>query len=94
MCGSKGFTLLELIVAIAILSVGFSVVYQLLAKARADQSYAETLAKDLIQLNNLLVEGRTEGLEESRSTLRDYPEIEELSYKLGGAELVLYRLKR
>lgn len=94
MCGSRGFTLLELMVAVMVLSVGFSMIYNLLARARAEQFYSEALAKDLIQLNNLLVEGRIEGLQENKKTLKDYPEIEELSYRLGSAEIFVYRLRK
>ena len=94
MFGSKGFTLLELMVAIVILAVGFSVVFELLSKARLDYTQAQTLQEDLLELNKALVEGKTEGLMVEKRTLEDYPEVEEVSYRLGSAEIFVYELKR
>ena len=94
MFGSKGFTLLELMVATVILAVGFSVVFELLSKARLDYTQAQTLQEDLLELNRALVEGKTEGLLVEKRTLEDYPEVEEVSYRLGSAEILVYELKR
>ncbi len=94
MFGSKGFTLLELMVAIVILAVGFSVVFELLSKARLDYIQAQTLQEDLLELNRALVEGKTEGLLVEKRTLEDYPEVEEVSYRLGSAEILVYELRR
>ena len=91
---NKGFTLLELMVAIFILAVGFSVVFELLSKARLDYTQAQTLQEDLLGLNKALVEGKTEGLLVEKRTLEDYPEVEEVSYRLGSAEILVYELKR
>ena len=94
MFGSKGFTLLELMVAIVILAVGFSVVFELLSKARLDYTQAQTLQEDLLELNKALVEGKTEGLMVEKRTLEDYPEVEAVSYRLGSAEILVYELRR
>lgn len=91
---NKGFTLLELMVAIVILAVGFSVVFELLSKARLDYIQAQTLQEDLLELNKALVEGKTEGLLVEKRTLEDYPEVEEVSYRLGSAEILVYELRR
>ncbi len=91
---NKGFTLLELMVAIVILAVGFSVVFELLSKARIDYTQAQTLQEDLLELNKALVEGKTEGLLVGKRTLEDYPEVEEVSYRLGSAEILVYELRR
>ncbi len=91
---NKGFTLLELMVAIVILAVGFSVVFELLSKARLDYTQAQTLQEDLLELNKALVEGKREGLLVGKRTLEDYPEVEEVSYRLGSAEILVYELRR
>jgi len=91
---NKGFTLLELMVAIVILAVGFSVVFELLSKARLDYTQAQTLQEDLLELNKALVEGKTEGLLVEKRTLEDYPEVEEVSYRLGSAEILVYEIRR
>ncbi len=91
---NKGFTLLELMVAIVILAVGFSVVFELLSKARLDYTQAQTLQEDLLELNKALVEGKREGLLVEKRTLEDYPEVEEVSYRLGSAEILVYELRR
>ncbi|MDW8294239.1 MAG: prepilin-type N-terminal cleavage/methylation domain-containing protein [Aquificaceae bacterium] len=94
MFGSRGFTLLELMVAITLLAVGFSALFDVLSRARLDHYHAQSLKEDLFELNNRLVEGKREGLVEKRKRLEDYPEIEEVSYKLGSAEILIYQLKR
>lgn len=91
---NKGFTLLELMVAIVILAIGFSVVFEVISRARLDYAQAQSLEGDMLDLNNFLVEGKTEGLEMEKKTLEDYPEIEEVSYRLGSAEILIYQLKR
>ncbi|MEJ5339283.1 MAG: type II secretion system protein [Aquificaceae bacterium] len=91
---SKGFTLLELMVAIVVLAVGFSVVFETISGARLDYAQAQELERDMLELNNALVEGKTEGLQIERKTLEDYPEIEEVSYKLGSAQILVYQLRR
>ncbi|MCS7197058.1 MAG: prepilin-type N-terminal cleavage/methylation domain-containing protein [Aquificaceae bacterium] len=94
MFGSRGFTLLELMVAITLLAVGFSALFDVLSRARLDHYYTQSLKEDLFELNNRLVEGKREGLVEEKKRLEDYPEIEEVSYKLGSAEILIYQLKR
>ena len=94
MYGSRGFTLLELMVAIVVLAVGFSVIFDVISNTRLEYSNAEGLKSDLVELNNRLVEGKVEGLQQQKKTLEDYPQIEEVVYRLGSAELVLYQLKR
>ncbi len=59
MFGNKGFTLLELMVAIALLAIGFSVIFDLISKARLDSSNSEYLLENLIKLNNAIVEKNT-----------------------------------
>lgn len=93
MCGNRGFTLLELLVALVVLAVGFSVVFEVLSFARLEYSNAYELSEELIRLNNTLVEGKTEGLEVEKKSLEDYPQLEEISYRLGSAEVFIYRLK-
>ncbi|RMH01910.1 MAG: type II secretion system protein [Aquificota bacterium] len=85
----KGFTLLELLVAIAVVGVGFSTLFALLTKARSDYESARTLFEDLTALSNSLVEGKEDFLLK-RERLKDYPEIEERLYRKGNGELFLY----
>ena len=75
MCGNRGFTLLELLVALVVLAVGFSVVFEVLSFARLEYSSAYELSGDIIKLNNALVEGKTEGLEVEKKSLEDYPQL-------------------
>jgi prepilin-type N-terminal cleavage/methylation domain-containing protein len=94
MSGSRGFTLLELMVAVIVLAVGFSVVFELLHRARLEYENSKKVFEDLLSLNNDLVEGRTEGINMDRSRLKDYPEVEEIRYSLGSVEIYQYRLAR
>ncbi|MDW8097389.1 MAG: prepilin-type N-terminal cleavage/methylation domain-containing protein [Aquificaceae bacterium] len=94
MCGSRGFTLLELMVAVAVVAVGFSALFELLGRARLEQAYTRALKEDLFQLSSRIVEGKTEGLEREKRPLKDYPELEEVTYQLGSAQILVYRLRR
>lgn len=94
MSGNRGFTLIELLVAIVILATGFSVVFEVISRARLDYSHTYELAESLIELNNLLVEGNTEGIKMEKRTLKDYPQVEEVIYTHGPAEIFLYQLKK
>ena len=49
MCGNRGFTLLELLVALVVLAVGFSVVLEVLSFARLEYSSAYELSGDIIK---------------------------------------------
>ncbi|MFN3471701.1 MAG: type II secretion system protein [Aquificaceae bacterium] len=94
MCGNKGFTLLELLVAMVVLAIGFSVVFEVISTARLDYSNTAKLTEDIIMLNNALVEGKTEGLDVERKSLEDYSQLEEIRYRLGSAEIFVYTIKR
>lgn len=91
MFGNKGFTLLELMVAIALLAISFSVIFDLISKARLDSSNSGYLLENLIKLNNAIALKNTEKLQSESRALKDYPQIEEVIYKLGNAEIYIYR---
>lgn len=95
MCGSsKGFTLLEVLVATVLLALFFGVLFELLSKARRDYYYSEALYEDMITLSNKLTLNQTEGLEVEKEDLKDYPQIEEFTYSYGKAKMYIYVPKR
>lgn len=95
MCGnSKGFTLLEVLVATVLLGVFFSVLFDLLSNARRDYYLSRTLYADTLILNNKLILNQRENLEVKKESLKDYPQIEETTYSYGEARIYTYTPKR
>lgn len=95
MCGnSKGFTLLEVLVATVLLGVFFSVLFDLLSNARRDYYSSQTLYTDMLLLNNKLVLNQKENLEVKKEPFKDYPQIEETTYSYGKAQIYIYTPKR
>ncbi|SNZ16360.1 type II secretion system protein [Hydrogenobacter hydrogenophilus] len=95
MCGnSKGFTLLEVLVATVLLGVFFSVLFDLLSNARKNYYESQLLFTDMLILNNKLILNQKENLEVKKEPLKDYPQIEETTYSYGKAQIYIYTPKR
>ncbi|GBC88307.1 hypothetical protein HRbin13_00427 [bacterium HR13] len=95
MCGSsKGFTLLEVLVASALLALFFGVLFELISKARRDYYYSVSLYEDIITLTNRLTLNQMEGLGVEEETLKDYPIIKEFTYTYGKGKIYIYAPKK
>jgi len=87
----RGFTLIEVLVALSVLVITFSVLFELLFSARKDYELAKSLYQDMNLLNNKILENRLEGVQVRERELRDYPGIKEVELSYGSAVLYLFK---
>jgi prepilin-type N-terminal cleavage/methylation domain-containing protein len=87
----KGFTLIEVLVALSVLVITFSVLFELLLSARKDYELAKSLYQDMNLLNNKILENKLEGVRVRERELRDYPGIKEVELSYGSAVLYLFK---
>jgi prepilin-type N-terminal cleavage/methylation domain-containing protein len=87
----RGFTLIEVLVALSVLVITFSVLFELLLSARKDYELAKSLYQDMNLLNNKILENRLEGVQVRERELRDYPGIKEVELSYGSAVLYLFK---
>jgi prepilin-type N-terminal cleavage/methylation domain-containing protein len=87
----RGFTLIEVLIALSVLVITFSVLFELLLSARKDYELAKSLYQDMGLLNNKILENRLEGVQVRERELRDYPGIKEVELSYGSAVLYLFK---
>jgi len=87
----RGFTLIEVLIALSVLVITFSVLFELLLSARKDYELAKSLYQDMNILNNKILENRLEGVRVRERELGDYPGIKEVELSYGSAVLYLFK---
>jgi prepilin-type N-terminal cleavage/methylation domain-containing protein len=87
----RGFTLIEVLIALSVLVITFSVLFELLLSARKDYELAKSLYQDMNLLNNKILENRLEGVQVRERELKDYPGIKEVELSYGSAVLYLFK---
>jgi len=87
----RGFTLIEVLIALSILVITFSVLFELLLSARKDYELAKSLYQDMNLLNNKILENRLEGVQVRERELKDYPGIKEVELSYGSAVIYLFK---
>jgi prepilin-type N-terminal cleavage/methylation domain-containing protein len=87
----KGFTLIEVLIALSVLVITFSVLFELLLSARKDYELAKSLYQDINLLNNKILENRLEGVQVRERELKDYPGIKEVELSYGSAVIYLFK---
>ncbi len=87
----RGFTLIEVLIALSVLVITFSVLFELLLSARRDYELAKSLYQDMNLLNNKILENRLEGVQVRERELRDYPGIKEVELSYGSAVIYLFK---
>ncbi len=87
----RGFTLIEVLIALSVLVITFSVLFELLLSARRDYELARNLFQDMSLLNNKILENRLEGVQVRERELKDYPGIKEVELSYGSAVLYLFK---
>ncbi len=90
----RGFTLLEVLIALFILSVGFSVLFEVLSKARRDYERDGSLCRDFLTLSNRILTQNRKDIEIREHDLKDYPSVREIVYSYQRAIIYQYTLKR
>jgi len=87
----RGFTLIEVLIALSVLVITFSVLFELLLSARKDYELAKSLYQDMGLLNNKILENRLEGVRVRERELKDYPGIKEVELSYGSAVLYIFK---
>jgi prepilin-type N-terminal cleavage/methylation domain-containing protein len=87
----RGFTLIEVLIALSVLVITFSVLFELLLSARKDYELARSLFQDMSILNNKILENRLESVQVRERELRDYLGIKEVELSYGSAVLYLFK---
>jgi prepilin-type N-terminal cleavage/methylation domain-containing protein len=87
----RGFTLIEVLVALSVLVITFSVLFELLLSARKDYELAKSLYQDMGLLNNKILENRLEDVQVRERELKDYPGIKEVELSYGSAVIYLFK---
>jgi prepilin-type N-terminal cleavage/methylation domain-containing protein len=87
----RGFTLIEVLIALSVLVITFSVLFELLISARKDYELAKSLYQDISLLNNKILENRLESVQVRERELKDYPGIKEVELSYGSAVLYLFK---
>ena len=89
---SKGFSLLELLIAVVVVGVAFTFLFELTAQARSRLEVAQNLFSDLVYLDAKIKRKDHEGLSVSRRRVPDFPRVEEVDYSYGSAVFVQFRM--
>jgi prepilin-type N-terminal cleavage/methylation domain-containing protein len=87
----RGFTFIEVLIALSVLVITFSVLFELLLSARKDYELAKSLYQDMSFLNNKILENRLEGVQVRERELKDYPGIKEVELSYGSAVIYLFK---
>jgi type II secretory pathway pseudopilin PulG len=87
----KGFILIEVLIALSVLVITFSVLFELLLSARKDYELARSLYQDMNLLNNKILENRLEGVQVRERELKDYPGIKEVELSYGSAVIYIFK---
>ncbi len=87
----RGFTLIEVLIALSVLVITFSVLFELLLFARKDYELAKGLFQDMSILNNKILENKLEDVQVRERELRDYPGIKEVELSYGSAVIYLFK---
>jgi prepilin-type N-terminal cleavage/methylation domain-containing protein len=87
----RGFTLIEVLVALSVLVITFSVLFELLLSARKDYELSKSLYQDMSILNNKILENRLDGVQVRERELKDYPGIKEVELSYGSAVIYLFK---
>ena len=87
----RGFTLIEVLIALSVLVITFSILFELLLSARKDYELVKSLFQDMSILNNKILENRLEGVQVRERELKDYPGIKEVELSYGSAVISLFK---
>jgi len=93
MSGNKGFTLIEVVIAVTIIAIAFGVLLDLLYKAKEDIEISEKIFTDTVELDSKVKLENFEGLNLMVREVPGYPEITEKQYTFGEAVIYRYEIK-
>lgn len=91
--GNRGFTIIEVIIAIVILVIAFGVLFDMLLKAKKDIESSKRVFENTIELDRKIKLKDFENIEISEKNLPDYPKVIEKTYTYGSIYFVIYEIK-
>lgn len=94
MFGNKGFTLIEVIIAIVIIAIAFGVLFDMLYKAKKDMEYSQKIFNNTVELDRKLKLNEFSNIKISEKSLPDYPQLLEREYRYGDVYFIQYELKK
>ncbi len=89
----KGFTLLELLIAITIIGISFTVLLEVLSSSAREYSSSDESFRTFLELDKKLKERNYEGLEVKEEKLPDFPSAKEVTYSLDGLFFIKYEVR-
>jgi len=89
----KGFTLIEVLIALSIIAVSFTFLLEMLSTSASSYGESENRFKDFLTLDRKLKEGNHEGLTVERKRVPDFPRISEVVYHYKGLFFVRFEAK-
>ncbi len=89
----RGFTLIEVVVALIIISVAFTALLDILSNATRKLSHSENTFDNLLVLDRKLKLGDHEGLKIESRSLPDFPRIKEVTYSYDGIYFIRYEIR-
>lgn len=94
MFGNRGFTLIEVIIAIVIIAIAFGVLFDMLYKAKKDMEHSYRIFNKTTELDRKLKLRDFENIKVSEKPLSDYPQVIEKEYRLDNVYFIQYEIKR
>ena len=93
-CGRyEGFTLVEVVVALSIIAISFTVLIDTITSLGRETGRAEERFLKLVTLDRKVKEGDHEGVEITRTEVPDFPKAKEVVYSLEEVFLVRYEIR-
>lgn len=92
--GNRGFTLIEVLIAISIVVISLGVLFDIIYKANRDLDFVKKTFEDTIVLDSKIKLNDTKDVEISEKSLSIYPQILEKEYKYREVYFFKYELKR
>lgn len=89
----RGFTLIEVLIALTVVSVAFTVLLETLSQAMRGYRRAEETFSNMLVLDSKLKEGDHEGVKVHSKKLPDFPNMREVVYSYGDVFFIRYEVK-
>ncbi len=94
-CGryKRGFTLIEVLIALIIIATAFTALLELLSRSRANFSDARKTFEEMVILDRKLKLGDHTDVVVNRTPVPDFPAIKEAIYSYGDVFFIRYEQK-
>lgn len=94
MFGNRGFTLIEVLIALTILVISFGVLFEIISKATGDLDRAQKTFENVLFIDRKVKLNDLKDIETQQRSLSTYPQILERQYRYGDVFLTEYEIKK